>query len=78
MRTSLTCLLCFEFNGCFETLAPCVCSYVRYLGGGLPGENPRVAKASAQSREHLVAVKQALRAVGFNKQVLTLSAYVGI
>ncbi|KAM7380385.1 hypothetical protein PAMP_003687 [Pampus punctatissimus] len=40
----------------------------RYLNGGLPGENPPVATASTQSREHLMAVKQALRALGFNKQ----------
>lgn len=55
----------------FEIIAPSFCPYSRYLGGGLPGENPRVAKASTQSREHLAAVKQALRALGFNKQVLT-------
>uniref|UniRef100_I3KAB4 Myosin XVI n=1 Tax=Oreochromis niloticus TaxID=8128 RepID=I3KAB4_ORENI len=30
--------------------------------------NPPVATASTQSREHLAAVKQALRALGFNKQ----------
>ncbi|XP_042282224.1 unconventional myosin-XVI isoform X1 [Thunnus maccoyii] len=40
----------------------------RYLNGGLPGENPPVATASTQSRERLTAVKQALRALGFNKQ----------
>uniref|UniRef100_UPI0037E96B2C unconventional myosin-XVI n=1 Tax=Semicossyphus pulcher TaxID=241346 RepID=UPI0037E96B2C len=40
----------------------------RYLSGGLPGEKPPVATASAQSRERLAAVKQALRALGFNKQ----------
>ncbi|XP_070770999.1 unconventional myosin-XVI [Enoplosus armatus] len=40
----------------------------RYLSGGLPGENPPVATASTQSRERLAAVKQALRALGFNKQ----------
>ncbi|CAJ1079539.1 unconventional myosin-XVI isoform X2 [Xyrichtys novacula] len=40
----------------------------RYLGGGLPGEKPPVATASTQSRERLAAVKQALRALGFNKQ----------
>ncbi|KAM9709629.1 unconventional myosin-XVI isoform 1-T1 [Menidia menidia] len=40
----------------------------RYLSGGLPGETPPVASASTQSREHLAAVKQALRALGFNKQ----------
>ncbi|XP_047457190.1 unconventional myosin-XVI isoform X2 [Mugil cephalus] len=40
----------------------------RYLSGALPGDNPPVATASAQSREHLAAVKQALRALGFNKQ----------
>ncbi|TDH06699.1 hypothetical protein EPR50_G00116980 [Perca flavescens] len=40
----------------------------RYLSGGLPGENPPVAMASTQSRERLAAVKQALRALGFNKQ----------
>lgn len=44
-------------------------SCTRYLGGGLPGENPRVARASTQSRDRLAAVKQALRALGFNKQV---------
>ncbi|XP_028249307.1 unconventional myosin-XVI isoform X2 [Parambassis ranga] len=40
----------------------------RYLNGRLPGENPPIATASTQSREHLKAVKQALRALGFNKQ----------
>ncbi|XP_051814534.1 unconventional myosin-XVI isoform X2 [Acanthochromis polyacanthus] len=40
----------------------------RYLSGGLAGENPPVATASTQSREHLAAVKQSLRALGFNKQ----------
>ncbi|KAM4609069.1 unconventional myosin-XVI isoform 2-T3 [Polymixia lowei] len=40
----------------------------RYLSGGRPGENPPVATASSQSRERLSAVKQALRALGFNKQ----------
>ncbi|XP_072252998.1 unconventional myosin-XVI isoform X1 [Leuresthes tenuis] len=40
----------------------------RYLSGGLPGETPPVATASTQSRELLAAVKQALRALGFNKQ----------
>ncbi|XP_069010138.1 unconventional myosin-XVI isoform X2 [Embiotoca jacksoni] len=40
----------------------------RYLSGGLLGDNPPVATASTQSRECLVAVKQALRALGFNKQ----------
>ncbi|KAM3608182.1 uncharacterized protein V6R79_020540 [Siganus canaliculatus] len=40
----------------------------RYLGGSVPGENPPVATASTQSRERLAAVKQALRALGFNKQ----------
>uniref|UniRef100_UPI003AAAD176 unconventional myosin-XVI n=1 Tax=Centroberyx gerrardi TaxID=166262 RepID=UPI003AAAD176 len=40
----------------------------RYLSGGLPGENPPVATASTQSRERLTALKQALRALGFNKQ----------
>ncbi|XP_056289337.1 unconventional myosin-XVI [Pseudoliparis swirei] len=38
----------------------------RYLGGGLLGESPPVA--TTQSRERLAAVKQALRALGFNKQ----------
>uniref|UniRef100_H3BXF1 Myosin XVI n=1 Tax=Tetraodon nigroviridis TaxID=99883 RepID=H3BXF1_TETNG len=32
------------------------------------GEPPQVAKASAQSKEQLTEVKQALRALGFNKQ----------
>ncbi|TKS67047.1 Unconventional myosin-XVI [Collichthys lucidus] len=41
----------------------------RYLSGGLPGESPPVATASAQSRERLAAVKQAMRALGFNKQL---------
>uniref|UniRef100_A0A667WPT4 Myosin XVI n=1 Tax=Myripristis murdjan TaxID=586833 RepID=A0A667WPT4_9TELE len=36
--------------------------------GRLPGENPPVATASTQSRERLAALKQALRALGFNKQ----------
>uniref|UniRef100_A0A665U7G5 Myosin XVI n=1 Tax=Echeneis naucrates TaxID=173247 RepID=A0A665U7G5_ECHNA len=36
--------------------------------GGYPGETPPVASASAQSRERLAAVKQALHAFGFNKQ----------
>ncbi|XP_015821743.2 LOW QUALITY PROTEIN: unconventional myosin-XVI [Nothobranchius furzeri] len=40
----------------------------RYLSGGIPGESPPVDTASVQSREHLAAVKQALRALGFNKQ----------
>ncbi|XP_034742135.1 unconventional myosin-XVI isoform X2 [Etheostoma cragini] len=40
----------------------------RYLSGGLPGENLPVATASTESRERLAAVKQALRALGFNKQ----------
>ncbi|KAM6978300.1 unconventional myosin-XVI isoform 2-T3 [Tautogolabrus adspersus] len=40
----------------------------RYLSGGVPGEKPPVATASIQSRERLAAVKQALRALGFNKQ----------
>ncbi|XP_029348757.1 unconventional myosin-XVI isoform X2 [Echeneis naucrates] len=40
----------------------------RYLSGGYPGETPPVASASAQSRERLAAVKQALHAFGFNKQ----------
>ncbi|XP_016528594.1 unconventional myosin-XVI isoform X1 [Poecilia formosa] len=40
----------------------------RYLTGATPGDSPPVALASAQSREHLAAVKQALRALGFNKQ----------
>uniref|UniRef100_A0A674PGX0 Myosin XVI n=1 Tax=Takifugu rubripes TaxID=31033 RepID=A0A674PGX0_TAKRU len=40
----------------------------RYVGGGVPGEPPRVAKASTESTEHLAAVKQALRALGFYKQ----------
>ncbi|XP_040056748.2 unconventional myosin-XVI isoform X1 [Gasterosteus aculeatus] len=39
----------------------------RYLSGGL-GQNPPMATASAHSRERLAAVKQALRALGFNKQ----------
>lgn len=43
----------------------------RYVGGGIAGEPPQVAKASVQSKEHLAKVKQALRALGFNKQVLT-------
>lgn len=34
-------------------------------------ENPPVATASTQSRERLTAVKQALRSLGFNKQVST-------
>uniref|UniRef100_A0A3Q1I8H0 Myosin motor domain-containing protein n=1 Tax=Anabas testudineus TaxID=64144 RepID=A0A3Q1I8H0_ANATE len=41
----------------------------RYLSGN-QGDNPPVATASAQSRERLAAVKQALRSLGFNKQVL--------
>lgn len=53
--------------------APCFCC--RYLSGGFPGESPPVATASAQSREGLAAVKQALRALGFNKQVLIGSVY---
>ncbi|XP_056145895.1 unconventional myosin-XVI [Lampris incognitus] len=40
----------------------------RYLGGGSPGETPPVATASTQSRERLAALKQGLRALGFNKQ----------
>lgn len=65
------CLLCF--CGCLKywsTLPPSFSSYSRYLSGGLPGEKPPIATASTQSRERLAAVKQALRALGFNKQVL--------
>ncbi|XP_038145588.1 unconventional myosin-XVI isoform X1 [Cyprinodon tularosa] len=40
----------------------------RYLNAGTLGVSPPVAPASAQSRELLVGVKQALRALGFNKQ----------
>ncbi|XP_020568927.1 unconventional myosin-XVI isoform X1 [Oryzias latipes] len=40
----------------------------RYLSGGVPKEVAPVATASAQSREHLAAVRQSLRALGFNKQ----------
>ncbi|XP_058479130.1 unconventional myosin-XVI isoform X1 [Solea solea] len=40
----------------------------RYVSSGFPRENPPVAKACAQSRERLAAVKQALHALGFNKQ----------
>ncbi|KAK7882484.1 hypothetical protein WMY93_028658 [Mugilogobius chulae] len=40
----------------------------RYLRGIVPRENLPVATASIQSKEHLSAVKQALRALGFNKQ----------
>uniref|UniRef100_A0A671W4E0 Myosin XVI n=1 Tax=Sparus aurata TaxID=8175 RepID=A0A671W4E0_SPAAU len=40
----------------------------RYVCHSLQGENPRVAIASTRSRERLAAVKQALRALGFNKQ----------
>ncbi|XP_026150400.1 unconventional myosin-XVI isoform X2 [Mastacembelus armatus] len=40
----------------------------RYLRGVLPGESIPVATASTQSRECLTAVKQAMRALGFNKQ----------
>lgn len=37
-----------------------------------------MAKASTQSTEHLAAVKQALRALGFNKQVQTyVTDYLG-
>lgn len=32
-----------------------------------------MAKASTQSRERLAAVKQALRALGFNKQVFSMA-----
>ncbi|KAI4805928.1 hypothetical protein KUCAC02_010521, partial [Chaenocephalus aceratus] len=42
----------------------------RYLSGRLPGENPPVAEASTESRERLTAVKHALRALCFNKQLL--------
>lgn len=54
---------------------PSFCLYSRYLSGGLPRENPPVATASTQSKERLVAVKQALRALGFNKQVLIIAAF---
>ncbi|CAL8268518.1 unnamed protein product [Lota lota] len=40
----------------------------RYLSLVPPGESPAVAAASAQSREGLAALKQALRALGFSKQ----------
>ncbi|KAK2839918.1 hypothetical protein Q5P01_013658 [Channa striata] len=40
----------------------------RYLSGSLPGDSPPVATASTQSRERLAGVKQALQALGFNKQ----------
>ncbi|KAF6724818.1 Unconventional myosin-XVI [Oryzias melastigma] len=40
----------------------------RYLSGGATNEVVPVATASAQSREHLAAVRQSLRALGFNKQ----------
>ncbi|XP_034041871.1 unconventional myosin-XVI isoform X2 [Thalassophryne amazonica] len=40
----------------------------RYLSREHPGENPPVATTSTQSREHITALKQALRALGFNKQ----------
>ncbi|XP_053732780.1 unconventional myosin-XVI isoform X1 [Synchiropus splendidus] len=40
----------------------------RYLRQGPPGENPPVAAASTQSRDRLAAVKQALKALSFNKQ----------
>lgn len=62
----------------FEIIAPSLNPHSRYLGGGLPGESPRVAKASTQSREHLAAVKQALRALGFNKQVLTCAVTASV
>lgn len=55
--------------------APSLCISCRYLSGRLPGENPPVATASTQSRERLAALKQALRALGFNKQVLNGTAY---
>ncbi|XP_067372242.1 unconventional myosin-XVI isoform X2 [Channa argus] len=40
----------------------------RYLSESHPGDSPPVATASSQSRERLVGVKQALQALGFNKQ----------
>lgn len=40
----------------------------RYLRGCVPVEDSPVASASTQSKERLSAVKQALRALGFNKQ----------
>uniref|UniRef100_A0A8K9XUZ3 Myosin XVI n=1 Tax=Oncorhynchus mykiss TaxID=8022 RepID=A0A8K9XUZ3_ONCMY len=40
----------------------------RYLSAGVPAEDsPPVASASTQSRDRLTAIKQALRALGFNK-----------
>lgn len=56
-------------------IARSFCPFPRYLSGGLAGENPPVATASTKSRERLAAVKQALRALGFNKQVLIGIAY---
>lgn len=49
----------------------------RYLSGATSGDSPPVALASAQSREHLAGVKQALRALGFNKQVTDLLVLFG-
>ncbi|XP_028291558.1 unconventional myosin-XVI isoform X2 [Gouania willdenowi] len=40
----------------------------RYLSRGHGGEDPPFATASTQSRDRLAAVKQSLRALGFNKQ----------
>ncbi|CAL9690096.1 unnamed protein product [Knipowitschia caucasica] len=40
----------------------------RYLLGVVPRESSPVATASTQSKDRLLAVKQALRALGFNKQ----------
>ncbi|XP_061579339.1 unconventional myosin-XVI [Cololabis saira] len=40
----------------------------RYLRGGASDDTPPAAAASGQSREHLAAVRQSLRALGFNKQ----------
>ncbi|KAM9447922.1 LOW QUALITY PROTEIN: unconventional myosin-XVI-like [Salvelinus alpinus] len=40
----------------------------RYLSAGVPAvDSPPVATASTQSRDRLTAIKQALRALGFNK-----------
>lgn len=63
----------------FKILVPVVstlCPDSRYLSGGLPGETPPVATASTQSRERLNAVKQALRALGFNKQVFIVCIHL--
>lgn len=51
-----------------------VCLFVfRCMSTAAPGENPAVATTCPQSRDKLSALKQALRALGFNRLVHTRS-----